>query len=78
MLAATMTVLPPTLPDWAEWPAKGPTMGNCRSCQAVVWWATTKAHGRWNPLDDQADPSVGPTVSHFATCPNAARHRQAG
>lgn len=47
---------------WAE-KAK---VEHCRSCGAPVEWRKT-AKGRWCPYD------AGTEVSHFETCPDAAR-----
>ncbi len=57
---------------------------HCRSCGAPIVWVKTKL-GKHMPVE--AEPSVefaqmiieyDPTkhVSHFATCPNAAKHRK--
>ncbi len=62
----------------------------CRSCGAYIVWLKTKA-GKTMPVDadsvDDADAPVGAGekplfdanaghVSHFATCPNADKHRK--
>ena len=45
-----------------------PDKGVCRSCGAgIVWWRTR--YGKAVPCDPDG-------VNHFATCPNAARHRK--
>lgn len=40
----------------------------CRSCKAPVFWIVT-ARDRKMPVDHDG-------TSHFATCPNAAKHRR--
>jgi hypothetical protein len=54
----------------------------CRSCQALIVWLKTKA-GRMMPVN--YDGTVieldthyvhGRHTSHFATCPNALKHRK--
>jgi len=66
-------------------------MANCRSCNAPILWIRTPG-GKLTPLDakpekryvlnlthggDVPGASLEPTyVSHFATCPNAAKHRK--
>ena len=64
---------------------------NCKSCGAEIVWAVTSS-GRRIPVDYQGESVVilteaGDEVrasvrlghkSHFATCPNAAKHRSAG
>ncbi|MGH8276368.1 MAG: hypothetical protein ACRETH_06715 [Steroidobacteraceae bacterium] len=65
--------------------------GKCRSCQADILWVVMKVSGKRMPLDakpqkfvvvDLDDDSMQDRgwmrdcyTSHFATCPNAARHR---
>ncbi|MCL2777740.1 MAG: hypothetical protein FWD73_07020 [Polyangiaceae bacterium] len=41
---------------------------NCTSCGAIIYWVRTKA--------DRAMPVDHDGTSHFATCPNAAKHRR--
>ena len=57
------------------------TLGRCRTCGATIHWLKTDA-GRDMPVDP---PGVEPAdtlfdfkrhVSHFATCPQADRHRK--
>lgn len=48
---------------------EGTTPANCRSCGARVFWIKTVA-GKNMPVDPDG-------TSHFATCPNAAKHRKA-
>jgi hypothetical protein len=63
--------------------------GSCRSCGAPVLWVTMVS-GKKMPLDqvpkklvvlgplpEQQGQVVDCYTSHFATCPNAAKHRQA-
>lgn len=66
-------------------------LASCGSCGAEVEWVVT-AKGRRMPLDAIAvgggnvrvvdgvavvgAPGFGDRVSHFATCPNAAKHRR--
>jgi hypothetical protein len=66
--------------------------GTCRSCGATITWATAFASNRAMPFDrpvvlvpqlawDKVEPqiaSIDPaqTISHFATCPQAAQWRQ--
>ena len=53
----------------------------CKSCRARIIWFKTVA-GRNMPVDadtvEPADETYDPTrhVSHFATCPNANKHRK--
>ena len=54
----------------------------CRSCGApIIWMSTSK--GRTMPVNrnpDYVQDKVfvpGKHVSHFATCPNAVKHRKA-
>lgn len=50
---------------------------HCRSCQAAVLFATSEKTGKASPFD--AVPNIHeptPSVSHFATCPQAARWRK--
>ncbi len=58
---------------------------HCRSCGAPIIWMKTK-RGKSMPVNaapslefGQVLPEYDPTkhVSHFATCPNAAKHRKA-
>ena len=46
----------------------------CRSCGDPILWATTDKDRR-NPLNPEPDDQ-GIYTSHFATCPNAGRHRR--
>jgi hypothetical protein len=46
----------------------GTPAAQCRSCRAEVYWVLTAA-GRRMPVNPDG-------VSHFATCPNAAKHRK--
>lgn len=56
----------------------------CRSCSAEIVWLKT-SNGRNMPADADTVPA-GATVfdgsagmvSHFATCPNASKHRGKG
>lgn len=57
---------------------------HCRSCGAKIIWLKTKA-GKAMPVDSatitesDAAPQYDATqghISHFATCPNAAKHRK--
>lgn len=59
-------------------------MSACRSCGAPITWMITNT-GKTMPVDGliqgqpaepnmKFDPKVH--VSHFATCPNAAKHRK--
>lgn len=41
---------------------------SCRSCRAQIFWIRTTA-GKAMPVDPDG-------TSHFATCPNAAKHRK--
>jgi len=43
--------------------------GRCESCSAEVVWITTRKNGKAAPFDPGGK-------SHFATCPNANRHRK--
>lgn len=43
----------------------------CRSCGAEIYWVKTKA-GKSMPIERTAS---GDMISHFATCPNASKHR---
>lgn len=65
------------------------SFGYCRSCNAQIIWARTKA-GKAIPLDFATvseperhslslhfDPAAG-HISHFATCPSAGEHRKRG
>jgi hypothetical protein len=54
----------------------------CRSCRAFIVWLPTEA-GRAMPVDadtvkptDETFEAKGTHVSHFASCPNAAKHRK--
>ena len=64
-------------------------VSTCRSCGAAIVWAKTTT-GKSMPLDAEPVPDgnivlhegvayvtgTGDRKSHFATCPNAARHRR--
>ena len=58
-------------------------MSECRSCNAAIVWLTTK-QGNSMPVDattfNQGDDRVFDVkkghISHFATCPNADKHRK--
>ena len=68
-------------------------MGTCRSCGSPIEWATVLASQRAMPFNppivtlpamawDDIAPTVARvdmerTISHFATCPQAAAHRRA-
>ena len=53
----------------------------CRSCHARIIWFTTAA-GKNMPVDadtveaDDTDLDLSRHSSHFATCPNADKHRK--
>lgn len=56
--------------------------GTCRSCGAPVVWVVT-ARGKRMPLDpplvtvvDDDGRTHRGRVSHFATCPDASKHRR--
>lgn len=55
------------LPSWAHTP-EYPRIAHCNSCQAPMLWVVTKLGNR-APLNQDG-------TSHFATCPDAARHRR--
>lgn len=44
----------------------------CKSCSAAIFWGRT-TNGKRVPVD--AVPVGGKYISHFATCPNAEKHR---
>ena len=57
-------------------------MTKCRSCGALIVWLTTST-GKLMPVDaasvkpgTQMFSAEAGHVSHFATCPNAAKHRK--
>lgn len=54
-------------------------MAQCRSCQAEVRWVKQKS-GKMMPINPGTvyvgEKVYEPGTSHFATCPNAADHRQ--
>ena len=54
-------------------------MADCRSCGAPIRWVRQKS-GKMMPVNPQAEymgeKRYEPGTSHFATCPNAADHRQ--
>jgi hypothetical protein len=62
-------------------------MARCSSCGAEVIWVTMAKTGKQNPVDAVPEKRivlggdgaavVDTYVSHFATCPNAAKHRAA-
>jgi hypothetical protein len=67
-------------------------LAHCKSCRAPIVWVTTES-GKPMPLDfrserrfvvheDKAGKPVAVStntyVSHFATCPDAAKHRKEG
>lgn len=76
---------PPTLPANYRWPEGGPKRGTCRSCGATIWWAQHERTLKMSPMDHTPPPlerdataaehAAAPTITHFATCPNAQRHR---
>lgn len=53
----------------------------CRSCRAMIVWFKTPA-GKNMPVDaesvrhDDIELDLERHVSHFSTCPDAARHRR--
>ncbi len=59
------------------------TMAECKSCGAIIVWLRTK-QGHNMPVDyhtfNTGDPGIFDLkrghISHFATCPNASRHRK--
>lgn len=57
-------------------------MSECRSCKARIVWLRTQ-DGKNMPVDaetvEEGDTSWDNTkhTSHFATCPNADKHRKA-
>ncbi len=77
---------------WIEVWAAGRNTARCRSCNARIEWATTVKNGKKMPFDapivavstkrhpetgeaiDVVDSTV--TTSHFATCPDAEKHRR--
>lgn len=64
-------------PGWNLRRDEKPT--TCRSCNASVLFAIAEKSGRSAPFDPLAPHDVGSktvSVSHFATCPNAAQHRK--
>lgn len=79
---------PPKLPPNYRWPAEGPgdKPATCRSCGAKIWWAQHERTGKLSPMDHLPPPlerdataeehAAQATVTHFATCPNAQRHRK--
>lgn len=69
---------PPALPANYHWPEGGPKRGTCRSCGATIWWAQHNRTLKMSPMDHTPPPATAPTISHFATCPNAQRHRKGG
>lgn len=54
---------------------------NCKSCSARIVWFTTAA-GKNMPVDaatvdvDDTELDLSRHQSHFASCPNAAKHRR--
>lgn len=61
-----------TLERWAGWTVptdyRPESIGRCRGCGALVLWCATPS-GKRSPHDRDG-------VSHFATCPEAARFRR--
>jgi len=55
------------LPDWAVYREGAPT--TCRSCRAVVLWVESRSTGKRAPINPDG-------ISHFATCPDAAKWRK--
>jgi len=63
-------------------------MAKCKSCGAEIFWARTEKE-KLIPLDvkpekrfvftndEQYVYNLNTYISHFATCPDAARHRKA-
>ena len=70
----------PTIAELKEAHAK--RIRYCRSCQAKIVWFKTKKNDRWMPIDagtvKASDTKINLAyhTSHFATCPNANRHRK--
>lgn len=50
-------------------PGSADSQAKCRSCGADIWWVETSG-GKNMPIDRDGN-------SHFATCPDADRHRRA-
>jgi hypothetical protein len=66
-------------------------MANCKSCQAPIIWVKTSS-GKNMPVDEKPESRfildgrgegntpyatmIKAYVSHFATCPNADKHRK--
>lgn len=54
---------------------------NCKSCMARIVWFTT-ASGKSMPVDadtveeDDEELDLSRHQSHFASCPNSAKHRR--
>lgn len=44
-------------------------LGHCRSCGAEIMWTINEKSGRRSPVNLDG-------VSHFATCPDAAKWRK--
>lgn len=73
---------------WRAWcathfePTPKLVTASCRTCPALVVWLKTKL-GKQMPVNagtvlpgqTEYDPKLG-HVSHFATCPNSAKHRK--
>lgn len=74
----TFAWTPPALPEHYRWPDGGPRRATCRSCGATIWWAQHERTGKMSPMDHTPPPATAPTITHFATCPNAQRHRKGG
>jgi len=66
-----------------------PNAANCSSCGAPLIWARTAANNKRIPLDFEPEKRlvrqedgrfavVDTYKSHFATCPNANKHRKRG
>lgn len=61
-----------------------PLATRCSSCSAAIVWFKTKA-GKRMPVDETSTQPTGRAdqldltrhKSHFATCPNAGKHRRA-
>lgn len=47
---------------------------NCRSCGAFIGFALTDKNKKWIPFDAQGK-NTGVVQPHWATCPNADKHR---
>ncbi len=59
---------------WPTWMASLDERGTtCTSCRAACYWCRTTSGAKM--LVDQATKD-GKLVSHFATCPDAKKHRK--